>query len=107
MFIPLKGKAHVKAYLRNKEYATQYKQYKEYTINQWIDTLQQYKTCLIQSDNFTFIMTPSFYDKVIQFTTFSHDMKPLSHHTYNDITELVEDNSFFYNNKNKIVEYTI
>jgi hypothetical protein len=105
MFQPLKGKDHTKEYLRNKEYRKQYKLYKEATQNDWINTLSTYHTCSIQSEYFTYILTPSFYDKTYQLTLFSKDMQPLSHHTYDTIQELVKDNPFFYIQTNKIIEY--
>jgi diphthamide synthase (EF-2-diphthine--ammonia ligase) len=105
MFQPLKGKVHTKEYLRNKEYRQQYKLYKEATQTNWINTLSSIHTCAIQGEYFTFILTPSFYDKTYQLTTFNKQMQPMSHTTYDTITELVKENPFFYINENKIIDY--
>jgi hypothetical protein len=104
MFKPLKGKEHTKAYLKNKDYRKQFKQYQENKINEWISLLSEVKTIYIKDEDFNYILTPSFYDKVYQFTTFSKDMQPLGHKTYNTIDEAVKDNSLFWLSEIKIIE---
>lgn len=105
MFKPLIGKQHTKEYLHNKEYRKQYKQYQESKINEWISLLSEVKTIHFQIiDGLHYILTPSFYDKTYQLTTFSRDMKPLGHHTYDTIDELVNDNTLFYTSKIEIIE---
>jgi hypothetical protein len=104
MFKPLKGREHTKAYLKNKDYRKQFKHFQESKIIEWISLLSEVQTIHIKDENFNYILTPSFYDKVYQFTTFSKDMKPLGHKTYNSINEVVRDNSLFWLSEIKIIE---
>lgn len=104
MFKPLTGKAHTKEYIENKSYREQYKNYISATTKHWITVLAEVKTIHLESDSFHYILTPTFYDKVYQLTTFNKDMNPLSHRTYETIEEIVKDNFFFMKSNTKIIE---
>lgn len=107
MFTPLKGKDHTKAYLKDKEYRSNFKAYTQIKLQEYTELLSNIQTCTIHTNSFIYILTPSFYDKKYQLTMFSSKMIPLSHRTYDTISDLVNDrdNSFLYLQTPIIEEY--
>jgi hypothetical protein len=103
MFQPLKGLEHSKRYLKDKEYRQQYKAWEKQQIEKMVNTLSQYQACTIKTDFLTYIISPSFYDKIYQITDFNKQMQPLGHRTYDTIEELIKDNIIIL--KGEIIEY--